>query len=129
MLDALERGGDERTQAAYQRLLAEGSRISREAVQEVIVELLELNTDASAAFRSLARSGFYRTPEEAFEALVDIQRRKARLTELEQTPLPEARSAAQAAVDELRRTGQVTTKTGRELEAALNPHLFFQPIQ
>ena len=121
VLDALERGGDERTQAAYQRLLAEGSRISRETVQEVIVELLELNTDASAAFRSLARSGFYRTPEEAFEALVDIQRRKARLTELEQTPLPEARSAAQAAVDELRRTGQVTTKTGRELEAALEP--------
>jgi hypothetical protein len=93
VLDALERGGDERTQATYQRLVAHGSRPSRDEVRTVILKLLEQNQNARAAFRELTRSRFYETPKEAFEALVDIQRRKARLTELEQTPLPETRAA------------------------------------
>ena len=119
VLDALERGGDERTQAAYQRLVAHGSRTSRDEVRSVILKLLERNQDARTAFRELTRSGFYETPKEAFEALVDIQRRKARLGELERTPLPEARAAVEGVVEELRRTGRVSRAGRQQLVEAL----------
>jgi hypothetical protein len=119
VLDALERGGDERTQATYQRLVAHGSRPSRDEVRTVILKLLEQNQNARAAFRELTRSRFYETPKEAFEALVDIQRRKARLTELEQTPLPETRAAVEGVLEELRRTGRASRATRQQLVEAL----------
>ena len=119
VLDALERGGDERTQTAYQRLVAHGSRPSKDEVRRVMLKLLERNQDARTAFRELTRSGFYETPKEAFEALVDIQRRKARLGEMEQMPLPEARAAVEGVVEELRRTGRVSRAVRQQLVEAL----------
>ena len=106
-------------EAAYQRLVPHGSRPSRDEVRRVMLKLLERNQDARAAFRELTRSGFYETPKEAFEALVDVQRRKARLGEMEQAPLPEARAAVEGVVEELRRTGRVSRAARQQLVEAL----------
>ncbi len=86
-----------------------------------VVQALEggRHKDARAAYSRLKQSGYYASSEEALDAIRDLLRRRARLQEMESAPLPEAKEAARAVVEELKRTGKVRRETRRQLEQAL----------
>ena len=53
------------------------------------------------------------------DAVIDLQRRQARLVEMERVPLPEATAAARAVVDEFRQSGRVSRSLRERLGQAL----------